>query len=132
MAFKAGSPIQAAIDFGISNTDAIAYVAGEWRRWTRPYSGQPDADLVRAILADGDIDLATLEQLAVTGGRHRLLPGQIGQCKVIGVGELQAIGCGGQASIDLVDQTTTPLLVVSAGSGTAIVAVRGDQYQHVT
>src|SRR3954465_15097479 len=71
MAFNPNVPIQAAIDFGISNTDAIAYVTGEWRRWTRPYTGQPDADLVRAILADGGVDLTALDQLAVTGGRHR-------------------------------------------------------------
>ena len=124
MAFNPNVPIQAAIDFGISNTDAIAYVAGEWRRWTRPYTGQPDAELVRAILADGGVDLTALDQLAVTGGRHRLLPGKIGQCNLISVGELQAIGYGGQAIIDLAEQKATPLLVVSAGSGTAIVAAR--------
>jgi type II pantothenate kinase len=132
MTFNPNVPIQAAIDFGISNTDAIAYVAGEWRRWTCPYTGQPDADLVRAILADGGVDLTSLDQLAVTGGRHRLLPEKIGQCNLVGVGELQAIGCGGQAIIDLTEQKAKPLLVVSAGSGTAIVAARGDHYQHVT
>ena len=126
-----GQP-HAAIDFGISNTDAVAYVAGEWRRWTRPYSSQPDAALVRAILAAGDVDVTHLRQLAVTGGRHRLLPPQIGQCQVIGVGELQAIGCGGQAVLDWHSQVNAPVLVVSAGSGTAIVAARHQQYQHVT
>lgn len=132
MAFNPGSQVQAAIDFGISNTDAVAHVAGEWRRWTKPYYGQPDGELVRAILAAGDVDLTTLNQLAVTGGRHRLLPSKIDQCRVIGVGELQAIGCGGQAIVELTNPVTTSLLVVSAGSGTAIVAARGTQYQHVT
>ncbi len=132
MASKVSTNIQAAIDFGISNTDAIALVEGEWRHWTRPYSGQPDAELVRAILADGDVDLASLPQLAVTGGRHRLLPTQIGQCKVVGVGELPAIGRGGQALAGLAEPLSTPILVVSAGSGTAVVAARGNDYQHVT
>ena len=124
---------QAAIDFGISNTDAVAYVDGEWRHWTRRYADQPDAALVRSILADGGVELEDLQQLAVTGGRHRLLPNQIAHCEVIGVGELQAIGRGGQALAGLTTTTlTTPLLVISAGSGTAVVAARGQEYAHVT
>jgi type II pantothenate kinase len=124
---------QAAIDFGISNTDAVAYIDGEWRYWTRRYTHQPDATLVRAILADGGVELDNLQQLAVTGGRHRLLPNRIANCNVIGVGELQAIGRGGQALAGLTTTTlATPLLVISAGSGTAIVAARGQIYTHVT
>lgn len=132
MTFKSSSTIQAAIDFGISNTDTIAHIDGEWRRWTQPYIGQPDPTLVRAILAAGGVDLRALPQLAVTGGRHRLLPAQIDQCQVVGVSELQAIGRGGQAMAGLTAHATTPLLVVSAGSGTAILAARGEHYQHVT
>ncbi|MDQ3247864.1 MAG: Fumble domain-containing protein [Chloroflexota bacterium] len=124
---------QAAIDFGISNIDAVAWVDGVWRRWTRPYSQQPDAELVRAILAEGEVDITTLSRLAVTGGRHRLLPGRIGACEVVGVNELPAIGRGGQALAGLTQETfATGLLVVSAGSGTAVVAARGNHYHHVT
>jgi len=124
---------QAAIDFGISNTDAVAYIDGKWRHWTRRYTHQPDAKLVQAILTDGDVELDTLQQLAVTGGRHRLLPARIANCDVIGVGELQAIGRGGQALAAVTTTTlATPLLVISAGSGTAVVAARGHEYTHVT
>ena len=70
---------QAAIDFGISNTDIIALVNGAWRRWTEPYTGNPDSDQVRALLAKGGIALADLSMLAVTGGRHRVLPARIRQ-----------------------------------------------------
>ena len=132
MASKPSLNVQAAIDFGISNTDTIAQIDGAWRRWTQPYIGQPDPHLVQTILAAGGIDPSRLRQLAVTGGRHRLLPAQIGQCQVIGVGELQAIGRGGQAMAGVSEQDSTPLLVVSAGSGTAIIAARGNQYEHVT
>jgi len=129
---KLTSNMQAAIDFGISNTDTIAHFNGEWRRWTKPYIGQPTPEVVRTILAAGGIQLEDLAKLAVTGGRHRLLPAQIDQCSIVGVGELQAIGRGGQAAGGLTDQDATPVLVVSAGSGTAVVAARGRQYQHVT
>lgn len=127
------SGVRAAIDFGISNTDAIAEVHGEWRRWTHPYVHQPDSDLVRAILADGGIGLSHLSRLAVTGGRHRLLPPQIDQCQIIGVNELTAIGRGGQAVAGLQAHTgEAPVLVISAGSGTAMVAACGAAYAHVT
>lgn len=123
----------AAIDFGISNTDAIACVAGELRYWTRPTAGQPDPDLVRAILAKGGVELSSLRRLAVTGGRHRLLPDQIGDCAVVRVGEVEAIGRGGQALSELPkEDSAAPVLVVSAGSGTAVVEARGDRYTHVT
>ncbi|RIK41419.1 MAG: Fumble domain-containing protein [Chloroflexi bacterium] len=124
---------QAAIDFGISNTDTVARTKGRWQRWTRAYTHEPDEALVRAILADRDIDLEELPYLAVTGGRHRLLPERIGQCRIIGVDELTAIGRGGQAMAGLAATADEPpVLVVSGGSGTAMVAARGNTYTHAT
>ncbi len=123
--------MRAAIDFGISNTDVVAYVDGELRRWNRPSREQPpDPEIVRAMLAVGGVELASLRRLAVTGGRHRSLPPQIGHCALIRVGEIEAIGRGGQALAG--GERDDPLLVVSAGSGTALVAARGAQYAHVT
>jgi type II pantothenate kinase len=123
---------RAAIDFGISNTDAVAYVDGAWRRWTRSYTHEPDAELVRAILQAAGIELEQLPYLAVTGGRHRLLPERIGNCQIVGVGELTAIGRGGQAMAGLTAAGEPAILVVSAGSGTAMVAARNADYRHVT
>jgi type II pantothenate kinase len=123
--------IRAAIDFGISNTDVVAYVDGELRRWNRPSPEQPpDPEFVRAMLAAGGVELASLQRLAVTGGRHRMLPPQIEGCALVRVGEIEAIGRGGQALAE--GERDDPLLVVSAGSGTALVAARGAQYAHVT
>jgi type II pantothenate kinase len=122
-----------AIDFGITNIDAVAYIGGALRRWTQPSDSAPTSELVRAVLAAGGVDLGLLRQLVVTGGRHRALPEQIGDCAVVGVGEVRAIGCGGQALVMLAGgDSAAPLLVVSAGSGTAVVAARGDQYAHIT
>ncbi|MDY6875587.1 MAG: Fumble domain-containing protein [Chloroflexota bacterium] len=127
------SVVLAAIDFGISNTDAVAYVDGALRRWTQPSAGQPDAEAVQAVLATGGVELVSLRRLAVTGGHHRLLPDQIGDCAVAKVDEVHAIGRGGQALAGLSEEEDdTPVLVVSAGSGTAVVAARGDQHTHVT
>jgi type II pantothenate kinase len=82
------------------------------------------------MLAAGGVELASLKRLAVTGGRHRSLPPQIERCTLVRVGEIEAIGRGGQALAG--GQRDVPLLVVSAGSGTAMVAAQGAQYAHVT
>jgi len=127
------SSAQAAIDFGISNTDIVARVDGAWRRWTAPYTGHPDLAGVRTILAQGGIDLAALPWLGVTGGRHRLLPERLGDCQVIGVSEVEAIGRGGQAvAAHDGERRAQPLLVVSAGSGTAMIQAVGERYSHFT
>jgi len=119
----ARSAAHAAIDFGISNIDAVARIGGELHRWTRLSVGQPDPDLVQAVLAAGGVELSSLRRLAVTGGRHRTLPDQIGDCAIVGVNEIQAIGRGGQALAGLSGDGAAPILVVSAGSGTALGAL---------
>jgi type II pantothenate kinase len=125
--------MRAAIDFGISNIDAVARIDGQLQRWTRASDGAPDAVLLRAVLAQAGLDLSQLDRVAVTGGRHRALPQQIDECAIIRVGEVQAIGRGGQVLAGLTDdQRAAPLLVVSAGSGTAVVVARGDAFAHVT
>ncbi|MFN8502800.1 Fumble domain-containing protein [Kouleothrix sp.] len=122
-----------AIDFGISNIDAVAQVGGALHCWTQPTDGAPTPELVRAIIAHGGLDPAGLRRLAVTGGRHQELPERMGDCQVVGVGEVPAIGRGGQALVRLAGgDEAVPALVVSAGSGTAVVSARDGQYAHVT
>lgn len=123
----------AGIDFGISNIDVITMVAGEINIWKQPSISEPSTALVRELLAACGVDLGTLDGLAVTGGRHRMLPHAIDDLPITSVGELAAISRGGQALAGLTRETlTTPLLIVSAGSGTAMMAARGHEYQHVT
>lgn len=125
--------MEAAIDFGISNIDAVAHVDGQLRCWTQPARGVPTPGLVRDVLARGGVEAQEVRQLAVTGGRHQDLPERIGECAVIGVGEVPAIGRGGQELSKLGgDEPLVPTLVVSAGSGTAVIAARDNQYAHVT
>jgi len=125
--------LEAAIDFGISNTDVVARIDGEQRHWNQPYDGDPDEESVRAILAAGGIDLADLTRLAVTGGRHKLLPSQFGRTQIVPVNEVQAIGRGGQAILHLNGaDRAEPTMVASAGSGTALIKAAGDSYAHVS
>lgn len=130
--------LAAAIDFGLSNTDSVARTgsgAAEWRRWTRSYIGEPNEEIVRSVLAAGGIVLDELDRLAVTGGRHRLLPPQLGATRIVGVSEVPAIGRGGQAALQDLQPGTSRrkrILVVSAGSGTAVIAAQGRRYRHYT
>ena len=125
--------MHAAIDFGISNTDAVAELDGEMRYWTRASTGTTDAADVHAILTSGGMNPAHLSRIAVTGGRHAWLPLALGNCTVVPVPEVTAIGRGGQSlGTRDGDDPTHPTLVVSAGSGTAVVSARGRQYAHIT
>jgi type II pantothenate kinase len=123
----------AAIDFGISNTDVVVQSddGATTRHWKQAYAGEPDADMVRTLLAQGGVDVGRLRALAVTGGHHRGLPETIDGCAVVGVNEVDAIARGGQAVASL-PQATTPVLVVSGGSGVAMIAADGDRFTHVT
>ena len=123
--------MHAAIDFGISNTDVVAQMDGEIHHWMEPFSGQPDVEMVRTLLAAGGVELADVTHLAVTGGHHRRLPSRIDACQIVGVNEVEAIGRGGVIMADLPD-STQPLLVVSGGSGVAMIAARGNSFTHVT
>lgn len=125
--------MQSAIDFGITNTDAVTYIDSKLHRWNRPSNAELNPERVRTVLLAGGVELATLQALAVTGGRHQVLPDKIGGCAVTKINEIQAIGRGGQALAGLSgDLFDTPILVVSAGSGTAVVAARGQHYAHIT
>lgn len=125
--------LAAAIDFGISNTDVVVRRGDELYTSSQRYQTDPDADSVRALLASGGVELDELTQLAVTGGRHRVLPEQLGRTAVVKVNEVQAIGRGGQALLGLEGAARDiPLMVASCGSGTALIKAQGDSYAHVS
>jgi type II pantothenate kinase len=122
-----------AIDFGASNTDAVAVIDGKLRVWSQRSEEILTIATVQAILAAGDVEFSSLELLAVTGGHHQALPDQFGRVQVVKVAELPAIARGGQAlAVGRWDLPQEPMLIVSAGSGTAMVAARERTYQHVT
>ncbi|MGQ9814502.1 MAG: Fumble domain-containing protein [Candidatus Roseilinea sp.] len=119
----------AAVDFGLTNidiavrnSDTVAY-----RFATTPSASLVDvSQLERAIACVGHRP-EEFARIGVTGGQHRKLPDSIGNTPIVKVNEITAIGLGG-----LRLAAKEQALVVSAGSGTAIVAARGSQIQHVT
>lgn len=129
--YNSGMPAirRAAVDFGITNTDVLVETNDGLRHWMVPSQGVPDAARVAEVLAHGGVALSDVARLAATGGRSRELPGHLGDTPVTTIGEMSAIGRGGQAVVGSSDE---PLLVVSCGSGTAAVAARGEIYTHVS
>jgi type II pantothenate kinase len=120
--------MRAAIDFGLTNIDvAVQAPGGVLQRCMLPSTGNVDvAQLERALKATGH-DLAAFDHVAVTGGQHRRLPRQVGKLTVSGVDEVTAIGRGGLYLAGFAEA-----LVVSAGSGTAMVAARPAGVHHAT
>ena len=123
--------MQAAIDFGLTNIDVVTA--------THPFDGRieqfglvpsrrrvDETQLRRALDALGKTPL-NFERICVTGGQHRKLPDEIDGVPVVKSGEIDSIGRGGLALAKL-DEA----LVVSAGSGTAMIAARKTECRHVT
>jgi type II pantothenate kinase len=118
----------AAIDFGITNIDTILRRGSELIHTrlateSRPLSEQFEA--VLETLCDGAG--CPINKIAVTGGRYRSLPERIGDVELVKVSEVSAIGRGGLFLSGL-DEA----LVVSAGTGSAMVAARRGAASHVT
>lgn len=117
----------AAIDFGGTLTDVVVRQNGAEEGGppadvlrTRPTVAQPDVAVLDAILAPAlhaaRIDARALDLLAVTGGRSHELPDRWRSVPVVKVGETEAIARGGVAA-----GAETPALIVSLGTGTAMV-----------
>jgi type II pantothenate kinase len=119
----------AAVDFGLTNIDIAVRDpdSGAYRFATTPGAGVVDVpQLERAIACVGH-QPEEFARIGVTGGQHRKLPDSIGSTPIVKVNEITAIGLGG-----LRLAAKEQALVVSAGSGTAMVAARGTQAQHAT
>jgi type II pantothenate kinase len=133
-------PVHAAIDFGLTNIDAVLRdPGGELRSFLLPGNYQPVNTQLEAVLELFGHPLADFDWIAVTGGQFRQLPPAFGPLRLLPVSEVPAIGRGGLhlAGLDARAQSGKSkkqgrALVVSAGSGTAMVAARGSRVHHVT
>ncbi len=111
----------------MTNLDMAIEVGDDVRFLTRP--NLPGTSLVQlrqaieaaGVLTDSDVCLG------VTGGRYRQLPDRMDDLAIVKVDEMQAVGRGGLVLSGLDDA-----LVVSAGTGTAMVAAKNDDSYHVT
>lgn len=116
------------IDFGLTNTDVVLVRGGELlEHWVLHRAGPASEALLHQALAAGNREIGELEAIATTGGLHRTLPSEVEGVPIHKAGEVEAVGRGGLALAGLEEA-----LVVSAGTGTTLIAARGRQAQHLT
>jgi type II pantothenate kinase len=120
--------IYAALDFGISNTDVIvANKETVIATKTIPSNTNLSLDELHRVLHLVGISAGQLKRIAVTGGKHRLLPSHLNNIEIVHVNEITAVGTGGLKLAGL-DKG----VVMSAGTGTSISAARGNEVQHIS
>ncbi len=116
------------LDFGLTNVDAVLVENGQiiqgWRQDTR---GTASIEILEQIMLDHGIQLEHLTCIGTTGGRHKDLPSSYQGIPILKIGEAQAVGHGGLQMAKL-----EQALVVSAGTGTSMIAARGSSFGHVT
>jgi type II pantothenate kinase len=116
------------IDIGGSTTDAVLLHNGEIVVVTIE-TGDPLAAAAGALgklLSTAGGALTDIQAIAVSGGGARCLETTLFGVPVIKVPEINAIGVGGSTLAE-----RSAALVVSLGTGTALVSVRGEQIEHV-
>jgi len=116
-----------AIDIGMTNIDLVVEDIHGLRMHMLTNRHEKAADQVREALNALGEGLTAGMTLGVTGGRYRDLPDELDGFRIKKVDEMQAMGLGGLALAEV-----ESCLVVSAGTGTAMVAARGEDVSHVT
>jgi type II pantothenate kinase len=122
-----------AVDIGMSNIDLVVEERfaseGPARMEMHMLENKHElaVDQVRQALAVVGDSLRPDALIGVTGGHYRDLPDFLDGYRLHKVDEMCALGWGGLAAAN-----KGAGLVVSAGTGTAMVAARGDEVSHVT
>jgi type II pantothenate kinase len=116
------------LDFGLTNLDGVLVENEKLQRgWRQDTEGPAILATIDRLFEVQTIEIQNLSCIGTTGGRHRDLPSVYKGVPVFKIGEAQAVGRGGLALAQLEEA-----LVVSAGTGTSMIAARGKQFQHVT
>lgn len=115
-----------AADIGMTNIDlALKTPSGVSLKMLSNPRLDAEGQLRLALQAVGELESGT--RIGVTGGRYRDLPEELDGYAIQKVDEMVAVGLGGLALAGCEQG-----LVVSAGTGTAMVAARGREVHHVT
>jgi len=120
-------PVIIGIDIGGSTTDAV--LLDNEIRVVSVEANDPIAAAAGALgklVSDIKVQLSQVTAIAATGGGARLLGDELLGVPVHKVSEINAIGVGGSTLAHKSD-----VLVVSLGTGTAIVSVKRDRITHV-
>ncbi|MFW5713781.1 MAG: Fumble domain-containing protein [Brevefilum sp.] len=116
-----------AVDIGMTNIDLILETEAGLEMRMLANRHQSAADQLRTAIAAVADKLTPGMTIGVTGGRYRDLPAEVDAFKVQKVDEMRALGLGGLSMTEL-----TAGLVVSAGTGAAMVSARPSGVEHVT
>jgi len=117
----------AAIDIGATTTNVVLRVNDTL--FTRGLASATASTIAEQILTslaiDAGIAPATIDRIAATGVGSRRLPATLIGRPISRIDEFDAIGAGGTRLAGV-----SRALVISIGTGTAIVTADGDRYEH--
>ena len=116
-----------AVDIGMTNIDIILETEGELVMQMLPNKHKHADDQLKQALDVVKDYLSPEIVIGVTGGRYRNLPDKVLDYEIAKVDEIQALGSGGLALSGLESG-----LVVSGGTGVAMVSASGMDVKHVT
>ena len=115
------------IDFGITNTDIVAYEENNYEFFSVK-SEKLNTNFLEKIFDFINIDINEVEKIAITGGKSSDLCDLYNNIPVIKVNEVKAIGCGAK---NLYEIEEASYVAISAGTGTACVACNDNVFSHL-
>jgi type II pantothenate kinase len=115
------------VDFGLSNTDAVLVEKGRIVAQQIVPTDGANLGALWAVLRALEVEVTQLGGVASSGGLSRHLPEHFDGLKVHRIPEPKALACGALALSGL-----SEALVVSAGTGTAMISARGSDAFHFT
>ena len=115
------------IDFGITVTDIIKRDNNVLLHEMTLSKEEPSLSLLKDLFTDMDFK-SDVNLLAVTGGKHLNLGDKIESTKIVHVNEIDAVGEGAMNLSGLSGEN--PIIIVSAGSGTACILAQAGKFMH--
>ena len=115
------------IDFGITVTDIIKRDNDVLLHEMSLSKEEPSLSLLKNLFTDIDFN-SSVNLLAVTGGKHLNLGDEIESTKIVHVNEIDAVGEGAMNLSGL--NGKDPIIIVSAGSGTACILAQDGNFMH--
>ena len=119
--------MEISIDFGITVTDIIKRDNDVLLHEMTLSKEEPSLSLLKHLFTDIDFN-SGVNLLAVTGGKHLNLGDEIESTKIVHVNEIDAVGEGAMNLSGLSGKD--PIIIVSAGSGTACILAQDGNFIH--
>jgi len=119
--------MEISIDFGITVTDIIKRDNDVLLHEMTLSKEEPSLSLLKHLFTDIDFN-SGVNLLAVTGGKHLNLGDEIESTKIVHVNEIDAVGEGAMNLSGLSGKD--PIIIVSAGSGTACILAQEGNFMH--